>query len=109
MGGKGGGIPSLSGSGGFFPSGPQLNPGALPVFDLMGWANSGGTQVQPQGFDANSLLSGIFGAPRQQAAPPPPPSQAMPRQGGLTPLERQLLYGQGIGAPYNYLNRGGSR
>lgn len=103
MGGKGGGIPSLSG--GFFPSGPQLNPGALPVFDLMGWANSGGTQVQPQGFDPNSLLSGIFGAPQQQAAPPPP--QPMQRQ--MSPLERQLLYGQGMGAPYNYLNRGGSR
>jgi hypothetical protein len=103
MGGSGG-VPSLSGSGGFFPTGPQLNPGALPVFDLMGWANSGGTQVKPQGFDPNSLLSGIFGAPMQQQAPPPP------RQQQAAPLSPNYyaMTNRGLGTPSRqYFMRGG--
>jgi hypothetical protein len=55
--GSSGGVPSLGG--GFFPSGPQFNPGALPVLDLMGWANSGGTQANPLQMPGG----GIFGAP----------------------------------------------
>jgi hypothetical protein len=63
MGSSGGGVPSLGG--GFFPSSPQFNPGGLPILDLMGWVNSGGTQANPLRGD------GIFGPPMQRQAPPP--------------------------------------
>jgi hypothetical protein len=55
--GSSGGVPSLGG--GFFPSGMQFNPGGLPILDLMGWANSGGTQANPLQMSGG----GIFGPP----------------------------------------------
>jgi hypothetical protein len=58
--GSSGGTPSPGG--GFFPGGMQMNPGGLPIMDLMGWLNSGGMQAQP-------LNQSIFGQP-PQAAPP---------------------------------------
>jgi hypothetical protein len=76
MGSSGGGVPSLGG--GFFPPGPQFNPGGLPIMDLMGWANSGGTQAQPLD---QTRLGSIFGAPQQGVGPPP----VVPRAAGRSP------------------------
>jgi hypothetical protein len=97
--GSSGGVPSLGG--GFFPSGMQFNPGSLPILDLMGWANSGGTQANPMSG------GGIFGPPMRQQAPPP--SAARPQQ--RRPTLYDISGNRTSGAGYASLGaiRGGSR
>jgi hypothetical protein len=98
MGSSGGGVPSLGG--GFFPSSPQFNPGALPILDLMGWANSGGMQANPLEMSGG----GIFGPPPQRQAPPPQ------RQQQAAPLSPNYYanVNRGMGTPSRqYFMRGG--
>lgn len=88
MGGSSGGIPSLGG-GGFFPSGPQFNPGALAPWDLGAWAQSGGMQLP-------LMQISPFDPPQQMMTAAPPPQQAAPRPSGA-PGE-QMGFFETIGA-----------
>lgn len=89
MGSSGGGVPSLGGQG-FFPNSPQLNPGGLMPFDMMKWANSGGTQVVPM------ELGGIFGSPMQPAAPQQRVQPMGARSSGVP--YGQMGFGETLGA-----------
>jgi hypothetical protein len=81
-----------------------MNPGGLPIVDLMGWLNSGGTRAQP--FD-QSLLGPIFGPPRAAPAVPRAAPRPQERRPTLYDISGNLTSGPG----YSSLQaiRGGSR